>query len=106
MPVFCFAKTLILFAFLSFVKCVENVGELKKLFEKFSIQFFSDFILPKNTAQKLFTNNTDELFLMFMGDTQYHFPCTASNAPCKEASQEFRSQNDLNWVSIFWKSLI
>jgi hypothetical protein len=35
---------------------------------------------------------------MFMGDTQYHFPCTASNSACKSASSDFRTANDLNIV--------
>ncbi|KAI6177707.1 hypothetical protein M3Y97_00937500 [Aphelenchoides bicaudatus] len=54
-----------------------------------------DYILPRESATKLLTNETDELYLMFMGDTQYHFPCTLSNDPCKEASQEFRTKKRL-----------
>ncbi|KAI6226370.1 hypothetical protein M3Y99_01296800 [Aphelenchoides fujianensis] len=53
-------------------------------------------ITPPNAAARLLANETDELILMFMGDPQYHFPCTLSNAPCKEASAVFRETNKLN----------
>jgi hypothetical protein len=73
-----------------------------------------DSIWPADEAVKLMTNDTDELVLMFMGDTQCksmrgfgvislcldHFPCTSSNNPCKDASQAFRIKNDLNRVRV------
>ncbi|CAD5218168.1 unnamed protein product [Bursaphelenchus okinawaensis] len=40
--------------------------------------------------------DVDDLVLLFMGDTQYHFPCTSSNKECKAHSAEFRKENDLN----------
>ncbi|KAI6189281.1 hypothetical protein M3Y98_00446100 [Aphelenchoides besseyi] len=56
----------------------------------------TDYITPTNAASRLLENRTDELVLMFMGDTQYHFPCTVSNGPCKLASEAFRQKNQLN----------
>lgn len=97
-----FMWTLLVIGLMRIQKCASEMGWFRGFFEfKQSSQHFLDPIQPREAASKLLANETDELYLMFMGDTQYHFPCTSSNDPCKEASQEFRTKNDLNRVGFY-----
>lgn len=46
-------------------------------------------VSPINKAKKLFflnDNEKDPLYLLFTGDTQYHFFCTDENIDCKKQS--------------------
>ncbi|KAH7678426.1 Protein C41G11.1 a, partial [Aphelenchoides avenae] len=54
-------------------------------------------IIPVDQGERLLSSVSDELILLFTGDTQYHFPCTLNNGPCKERSRECRERNGLKY---------
>lgn len=43
-------------------------------------------------------DNDGKLLLLMMGDTQYFFPCSTTNRPCKAHSAAYRAANGLNEV--------
>lgn len=47
-------------------------------------------IIPLEKAQLLLhpPSNGSHLLLLFTGDTQYYYPCTLENLPCREYSKE------------------
>ncbi|KAL7075693.1 hypothetical protein ACQ4LE_005426 [Meloidogyne hapla] len=60
--------------------------------------------LAKNLLKNYTFNSSQELILLFTGDTQYHFPCVSSNQQCKEKSKNCTAQTEnklLNKNSIY-----
>lgn len=77
-------------------------AKMKQLFIFFSIFYQITGKLvpiePEKAAKELLSNNSDELFLIFTGDTQYYFPCTFENKECKAKSVHCREKNGLTEV--------
>ncbi|TMS37033.1 hypothetical protein L596_004056 [Steinernema carpocapsae] len=52
--------------------------------------------LPADKAVRLFQHDANDLIVLFLGDTQYHFPCTRFNTDCKQRSKDCRERNGID----------
>ncbi|KAK0397483.1 hypothetical protein QR680_002142 [Steinernema hermaphroditum] len=61
------------------------------------INLLSGEFLPEEHSERLFKFDPDDLIILFLGDPQYHFPCTKFNADCKKHSRDCRLRNGLDY---------